>query len=499
VDAIPVYVVSFNQPTYLRNMVRQLRALDVPPDEIHIVDNASTSPPLIDYLDELAVQGHQVHRLPRNFGPHVVFNRDAQLALPPTFAVTDPDLQFHADMPRSFRSDMAAIARSCGSWKCGCALTIDDGHRFLPGPYYQGRTIREWESAFWAAPLGPAHAAGTGADPVYRAIVDTTFAVYLRDGRGDNFWDAVRVAGRYEARHLPWYIESYALPSGPSGSNGRPPHLDDGRVMVRPGPCEVDRYRGQASGSTTALLAAVAGTNEYLEVECPEDGYTFAVAPWTAHASWWRERFAAGSRAPTFRMLRELTTSTRGPTHLIDIGASCGRTALWASLRCDHVTCVEADAAALQELRDNVAVNRAEHCVTVVPGKLSDRDAGDAIEGLTIATLCSARGVPLDAGNLIINCDVGGGEAIVLGDLLAFAARNARVVGGLLCALHKPRWTDPASFAERLQRTYARHPDLAEWAALSAQGEPLAGVAGVVRYADENPRGSVSWRNPDGR
>src|SRR4051812_13623155 len=275
VESIPVYVVSFNQPTYLRNMITQLRGLQVRPDEIHVVDNASTSPPLLDYLAELGAQGTHLHRMPRNFGPHVVFNPDAQLPLPATFAVTDPDLQFHAEMPASFRSDMAAIAKACGTWKCGCALTIADAHRFLPGPYYRGQTIREWESMFWTAPIGPAAVPNASGDLVYRALVDTTFAVYLRDNRGGSFWDAVRVAGRYEARHLPWYVESYALPSGPSAPNGEPARLDDGRVMVRPSPCEVDRYRGQASGSTTSLLIAAAGPNSYLEVACAEDGYTF--------------------------------------------------------------------------------------------------------------------------------------------------------------------------------------------------------------------------------
>jgi hypothetical protein len=143
-SGIPVYVISFNQPTYLRNMITQLRGLRVAPEEIHVVDNASTSSPLLDNLAELESQGYQVHRIARNLGPYVVFHPDATLHLPSVFAVTDPDLQFDARMPSTFRADLVEIARRCDTWKAGCALT-------LRGNWRQGGEIEfQGETYFWS-------------------------------------------------------------------------------------------------------------------------------------------------------------------------------------------------------------------------------------------------------------------------------------------------------------------------------------------------------------
>jgi hypothetical protein len=511
---IPVYVISFNQPTYLRNMIRQLRALRVQPREIHVVDNASTSPPLLDYLAELELQGHHVHRMPRNLGPHVVFSSEADLALPPMFAVTDPDLQFHPGMPRTFRSDLAEIARWYDTRKSGCALTVRDGEQFLPGPYFQGQTIQEWESSFWkealpcrqpraAGPsaLGPAD--GVRSAPVFRAPIDTTFAVYLRSAPPGDFYDAVRVAGPYEARHLPWYARSFESPSAGDAAAGGPVRFDDGRVMVRPHPCEVDHHRRRASGSTTIGLLTFDGPRPYLEVVRPEDGYAFAVAPWTAHVGWWAEHFATGWQAPTFRMLRTHLTSRRGPTRLLDIGSSIGKTALWAALRCEHVYCVEPDGPSLQELRANIAVNRFEHCVTVVPKALSPGQAGTdlpanggAVSSITIDDLYATIGAPPDEENLFVTCNIGGGEELVLPELLAFAATKPLVVGGLMVAMHGLRCKNPGSLARSVQVAYARHPGLHDWRVLSADLQTLAGPAAIASYLDEAPTGSMLWISP---
>jgi hypothetical protein len=499
---IPVYIISFNQPTYLRNMIRQLRGLQVAPEEIHVVDNASTSGPLRAYLTELESQGYSVHRMARNFGPYVVFDPDAALTLPSVFALTDPDLQFDSRMPSSFRADLAEIARRCGSWKGGCALALREADKFVPGPYFQGQTIRDWESAFWCDAT-PGVNADLGGDPVYRAALDTTFAVYRRDIHSDDFFDAVRVAGRYEARHLPWYAESFALPSGPGAGTGEPIRFDDGRIMVRPGPCEVAHYRREAKGSTTAALMPIALAEDYLEVSRPEDDSTFAVAPWTPHAAWWTEHFAAGWQAATFRILRKTLISPRGPTRLIDLGASIGEIALWSALHCEHVFCVEADDVALRELRENIAINRFQHCISVVPAALAPEcgepgraDREHAVSRLTLDALCRQHGIPLESGRLVIKCDLGGGEEGVLGDLLAFAVAHHPVVDTLLVALDPPRWRDPSALARILDEAYARHPMLHRWQLHSEHLEPLAGVADVLDYLDEVPRGALLWTGP---
>ena len=46
-------------------------------------------------------------------------------------------------------------------------------------------------------------------DPIYRATIDTTFAVYTKRffKRGE-FYSALRFGGRCTTQHLPWYLDN---------------------------------------------------------------------------------------------------------------------------------------------------------------------------------------------------------------------------------------------------------------------------------------------------
>ena len=206
---IPVFIISYNQPSYLRNTVAQLTRLQVKLSEVTVLDNASTSPQMDACLRELEDSGIRVIRLERNFGPHEIFAPEAGVDWPEVFALTDPDLEFNPSMPTTFREDLLAIARACRVWKCGLALSLADAEQFLEGAYVSGMSIADWESQFWqhrAQVQGEAAEllARAGAD-VFRAEVDTTFAVYRRDYPKDSFLESVRVSGKYSVRHLPWY------------------------------------------------------------------------------------------------------------------------------------------------------------------------------------------------------------------------------------------------------------------------------------------------------
>jgi len=206
---IPVFIISYNQPFYLRNMVAQLTHLQVRPTEITVLDNASTNPKLVGCLGELQETGVNVVRLERNFGPHEIFAPEAGIDWPEVFALTDPDLAFNPSMPTTFRQDLLAVACSCRFWKCGMALSLADADQFLEGSYVSGMSIADWESQFWRRKVQVQGEVGAllaraGAE-IFLAEVDTTFAVYRRDFPKAGFLQAVRVSGNYSARHLPWY------------------------------------------------------------------------------------------------------------------------------------------------------------------------------------------------------------------------------------------------------------------------------------------------------
>jgi len=366
---IPVYIISFNQVTYLRNMVRQLRRLEVKLSDIHVVDNQSTFPPLLDYLSELEGQGHRVHRMPRNLGPRGIFEPESGLNLPEVFAVTDPDLQFSDTTPLTFREDMLQIAGWCGVWKCGCALTLSDRDQFLDGDYSGGKTIAEWEKAYWVDPI-PGWPSSLGGRPVtargtvYRASVDTTFAVYVRDRIHSGFLEAVRVAECFEARHLPWYATAEEVKSGGSSE---PLLLRDGRTFVRPSPAEAGWYRQRENSSTTSKMNQIS-LESLTTVTEPSTGYPFSLPVTSTFLQNWRSHIESGSGEKLFDFVRKQTRSADSATTLIDLGTGYLPLSLWAALRCEKVIFHHSDPDIVKEMKVGIQANRFEHCVTVSEG-----------------------------------------------------------------------------------------------------------------------------------
>ena len=201
----PVLVPCFNNPTYAQIMLRQLCTLGL--SRIIFVDNASTSAAMRRWLRRAEKQC-QVIRLDRNLGPNIsIFTPEALALLPRWFCVTDPDLAFNPMLPSDFLAELAALTKQHGVGKAGFALDISHRHALRQERYTIGDTdyqIWEWEEQFWANPVGET----AGGDRVFQADIDTTFALYNQDYLDlTNFLNAVRVAGRFTAQHLPWHAD----------------------------------------------------------------------------------------------------------------------------------------------------------------------------------------------------------------------------------------------------------------------------------------------------
>ena len=207
---VPILIPCFNAVTYVRGMVQQLRSRGL--HRVILVDNASTYPPMREYLDEPG-PGVTVIIEAENKGPRGVFHDPASLALlPQYFCVTDPDLLLNRAMPEDFIAQLAALTERLSIGKAGLALDIADHKAMRQDDVLIGDRywkIWEWEQQFWQEPLDPL----PGGDPVFKAAIDTTFALYNKRffDTGD-FLKAVRVSGRYTCRHLPWYPD-VGLPS----------------------------------------------------------------------------------------------------------------------------------------------------------------------------------------------------------------------------------------------------------------------------------------------
>lgn len=189
---IPVYVNTFNRLTTTRKLCEQIAALEnaVP----IIIDNASTWEPLLGWYEDCPFE---VIRLTENYGHHAPW-RVGITARPNDgfYCVTDCDLDLEgvpADLMNVLKHPMTSW--SVPPIKSGVALRIDD----LPPWQTQ---VKEWESRFWRLKNGI----------YYHAPIDTTLAMYrahtpVRIVTKVAGVRAVRAAGQYTARHIPWYLD----------------------------------------------------------------------------------------------------------------------------------------------------------------------------------------------------------------------------------------------------------------------------------------------------
>lgn len=203
---VPVLVPCFNNPTYLRNMVTQLRALRL--RNIIIVDNASTYPPMVECLSSLSRELSVVSLTENKGARHISLDEKTYALLPQYFCVTDPDLEFNAQLPSDFLVELVCLTEKHAVGKAGFSLDISDRSQLREDDFWIGGKeikIWEWEEQFWQEPLERLN----GEDQVYRAPIDTTFAVYNKKYLNrENPYEAMRVAGKYTCRHLPWYKET---------------------------------------------------------------------------------------------------------------------------------------------------------------------------------------------------------------------------------------------------------------------------------------------------
>ncbi len=104
-EEIPIIVPCFNNVTYVRSMVSQLRDLGL--RNIMLVDNNSDFPPMTEYLAHPG-DGVRTVLLKENLGPrNAVADAFNFQMLPDVFCVTDPDLEFNIAMPDNFLAQTA--------------------------------------------------------------------------------------------------------------------------------------------------------------------------------------------------------------------------------------------------------------------------------------------------------------------------------------------------------------------------------------------------------
>jgi hypothetical protein len=162
--------------------------------KIYIIDNASTYPPLLDFYKTTK---HTVFKLTDNVGHTALWDTHIQLWFKNQYYIyTDPDIIPVKECPVNVISYFKNMLDSFPEiTKVGFGLKIDD----LPDHYNRKQEVIDWESKFWQNEIKP---------DIFKASIDTTFALYKPNTR-DQQWDStLRTGGNYIARHLPWYENS---------------------------------------------------------------------------------------------------------------------------------------------------------------------------------------------------------------------------------------------------------------------------------------------------
>lgn len=187
----PVFIIVRDRLTPLEQLVSWLESIGQ--TELWLIDNASTYPPLLHFLETTT---HQVVRLEHNLGHRSPWLSGAvqRHARGRHYIVTDPDIVPDVDCPpNALRHFRKLLRRHRDIDKVGFGLRIDD----LPHHYPHRDQVREWEQRFWRDEVEPS---------VFRAEIDTTFAMYRPPGNPDH-QRALRTGAPYVARHTPWYLD----------------------------------------------------------------------------------------------------------------------------------------------------------------------------------------------------------------------------------------------------------------------------------------------------
>lgn len=194
---IPIIINNFNRLSFLKRLIISLEKRGY--KNIYIIDNNSTYESLLEYYKECP---YTIFRLKENVGYKAIWETNIfdkfKYSL---YVYTDSDMEIDDSCPDDFLKHFINIMRKhplCQ--KVGFGIRIDD----LPDSFKYKQEVIQHESQFWKNEIHK---------NVYRAPIDTTFALYrpLSGGPADYNQETYRTGAPYVIKHLPWYINTTNL------------------------------------------------------------------------------------------------------------------------------------------------------------------------------------------------------------------------------------------------------------------------------------------------
>lgn len=200
---LSLYIPTFNNPTYLLNIVGQTRNFDWL--RLIIYDNNSKTKKMLKTLNELEVEGFEIVRRKDNLGPESIYlNHGALEKLPDFFLLSDPDLNLNNFLTIENIKILALVSECFQIGKVGCALKIELNKitkKILKHGDSRFSTY-DWEKQFWINKLGFLD----NGDTIYSAAVGATFCIVNKKYLDlDKHWSrGARIGGSFTITHLPW-------------------------------------------------------------------------------------------------------------------------------------------------------------------------------------------------------------------------------------------------------------------------------------------------------
>ena len=205
-----IFICNFNRLEPTKRLVKSLT--DRGYHNIVILDNGSTYPPLLEWYKTL--ESDQVYFCKSNYGPEALDcvrnyesefqNKYNHIVLNEYHVYTDSDVVPIETVPNTFIDDMIEICKRYQIPKLGLSLKIDD----LPDHFPLKERVVAHESSFFEREYIMDEKC-----QLFKAPVDTTFAVNS-PGFPCGYSDfAYRTTGNYFARHEPWYYDVNNLPN----------------------------------------------------------------------------------------------------------------------------------------------------------------------------------------------------------------------------------------------------------------------------------------------
>lgn len=181
-----VIINNRNRLTTTKKLVEDLLSRNT--EEIWIIDNESTYPPLLDWYQNVPkeVKIHKYH----NVGYLALFSTGLINQIEEEWCFyTDSDIELNPNMPIEYQEIMLDYAYKLNSNKIALALNISD----LPDYYMLKPQVLRNEARWWQEEVLP---------NVYKADTDTTFCLIKKVDQFASY----RLAGNFTCKHVPWYI-----------------------------------------------------------------------------------------------------------------------------------------------------------------------------------------------------------------------------------------------------------------------------------------------------